>query len=745
MENSGRKRKVSGTILAGAFTVPAAMSAAQQNVTSANFFTEAATSVSDLFTKRTLNSFLKCAAYVILPSIALVAFGVFAYYAYKYYNGGGAKNGELEGDMFVEDEIGEEDEYSEDISPEEWKIFTEKKEPGYNERESCLIKLLEENRDKLGFNRTKIKVDSKVLEGILDEGDLKEDNEISDLLNKEKTVTFVIEGFESGRFRLRLKNDKEDEDKETQAIYTKFLATDKTNKFINLFNKIFEKSRKQNYEKIRLVLEQNGESVLLKTKGAGEDDVEINISKAEDEESIKKISLLRESIAYDFVEGEYDFLNGKLNNIKYTNKIKTLLNKIKVDDHHAVAKVGVIKKILEGTEDKDEIKKENHNYSSLAKFCEMCKKQNITDDKELRFTIKSVSSKYAGGTFAYELIIDGMYKDKDKDKGDEKVYFTTKPLKNDIGSVIHFLNNLEGLSEEEHTYCRFTKEGNSVFRTTYDNDNKVIKKEKLTEEGFKEIEDENNIELNINNDVFNINNNINNNGNGGEGDTENINDYRWNIFSKEEKEIFSEPVSLLWDIFKNILSSVPKVGNGIKVKNKVLISMLPEKDNAALIAELRDKGNEETFVDISGLNENGGLDLQITSANSEGKNIDNKVCTKFAVNDIDRTIAFFNYVFALCVKNTEKIVTFSKNGKGDILLNLVENGLINVNLSEWSRLNEDKEKNKKALAERDKDFNRILNALKGIEEEENKEENDLHNFSNQDDDSEENCNDNPFD
>ena len=87
MENSGRKRKVSGTILAGAFTVPAAMSAAQQNVTSANFFTEAATSVSDLFTKRTLNSFLKCAAYVILPTIALVAFGVLVYNAYKYYNG----------------------------------------------------------------------------------------------------------------------------------------------------------------------------------------------------------------------------------------------------------------------------------------------------------------------------------------------------------------------------------------------------------------------------------------------------------------------------------------------------------------------------------------------------------------------------------------------------------------------------------------------------------------------------------
>ena len=36
MENSGRKRKVSGTILAGAFTLPAAINAAQQNTTSAN-------------------------------------------------------------------------------------------------------------------------------------------------------------------------------------------------------------------------------------------------------------------------------------------------------------------------------------------------------------------------------------------------------------------------------------------------------------------------------------------------------------------------------------------------------------------------------------------------------------------------------------------------------------------------------------------------------------------------------------
>ena len=59
MENRGRKRKVSGTILAGTFTVPAAMSAVQQNAVSANLITDLPSSVSNFFTKKAGESFLK--------------------------------------------------------------------------------------------------------------------------------------------------------------------------------------------------------------------------------------------------------------------------------------------------------------------------------------------------------------------------------------------------------------------------------------------------------------------------------------------------------------------------------------------------------------------------------------------------------------------------------------------------------------------------------------------------------------
>ena len=51
MENN-KKRKLSGTILAGTFAVPAALSTAQQNITSANLFTDVCSSVSSFFTKK---------------------------------------------------------------------------------------------------------------------------------------------------------------------------------------------------------------------------------------------------------------------------------------------------------------------------------------------------------------------------------------------------------------------------------------------------------------------------------------------------------------------------------------------------------------------------------------------------------------------------------------------------------------------------------------------------------------------
>ncbi len=59
MENRGRKRKVSGTILAGAFTVPAAMNAVQQNTVNANLFTESVNSVSDFFCEKILEKLFK--------------------------------------------------------------------------------------------------------------------------------------------------------------------------------------------------------------------------------------------------------------------------------------------------------------------------------------------------------------------------------------------------------------------------------------------------------------------------------------------------------------------------------------------------------------------------------------------------------------------------------------------------------------------------------------------------------------
>ena|GEM_PF-2822785 len=85
---SGKKRKVSGTILAGAFTVPTAMSAVQQNAVSANLLTDFSSSVVNFFTKKARESVLEYTAKKILPTVIVLLGVVFLveYFAHSKNN-----------------------------------------------------------------------------------------------------------------------------------------------------------------------------------------------------------------------------------------------------------------------------------------------------------------------------------------------------------------------------------------------------------------------------------------------------------------------------------------------------------------------------------------------------------------------------------------------------------------------------------------------------------------------------------
>ena len=83
MENS-KKRKLSGTVLAGTFAVPAALHAAQQNITSANSFTDLCSSASSFFTKKAGESTFSFLASRIVTcfGVAFVVLGLYGLYKY---------------------------------------------------------------------------------------------------------------------------------------------------------------------------------------------------------------------------------------------------------------------------------------------------------------------------------------------------------------------------------------------------------------------------------------------------------------------------------------------------------------------------------------------------------------------------------------------------------------------------------------------------------------------------------------
>jgi|GEM_PF-4823663 len=83
MENS-KKRHLSGTVLAGAFAVPAAMSTAQQNVTSANLFTSLYSTASNFFTKKAGESTFSFLASRAIACIGITVVVVSLYKLYKY-------------------------------------------------------------------------------------------------------------------------------------------------------------------------------------------------------------------------------------------------------------------------------------------------------------------------------------------------------------------------------------------------------------------------------------------------------------------------------------------------------------------------------------------------------------------------------------------------------------------------------------------------------------------------------------
>lgn len=97
MENN-KKRKLSGTILAGTFAVPAALSTAQQNITSANLFTDVCSSASSFFTKKAGESTFSFlfSRFVTCIGVVVVAIGLYRLYKYLFPNENGGNNSKEE-------------------------------------------------------------------------------------------------------------------------------------------------------------------------------------------------------------------------------------------------------------------------------------------------------------------------------------------------------------------------------------------------------------------------------------------------------------------------------------------------------------------------------------------------------------------------------------------------------------------------------------------------------------------------
>ena len=429
MENRGRKRKVIGTILAGTFAVPAAMSAVQQNAVNANLFTASINSESNFFAERSLKNFLKVTTYAILPAVIVALLGVLGIYKlYKYFTSTKTSSTKTSAES------------------DYWKVLNSE-EKLYKH----FFGFLRTYGEKLGIVGTRIEVDSKVLLSVLDETFMSNLKNIKDLLNKKEKVTVSInEISDLGFLSLKIINeDIEDIEDIEDGLPTKYFADD-TPGFVNFFNKIFEKSSKQNGNDIKLVLKEKDNELFLGVEGAGANEKDqINFFKDSETdvgEKAKKICelfpdlALVKAFAKDYKKVEYDEINKML--------IKKVLENVDLKGKKFKAKVKDLKTVLQKeTEQYDE--KDKAGINSLGHFIYVCNEKNKEDYDSLECEIENVFDPNVG--WCIRFLINDIK--SGKDEGETSVWYSTNPLCNDTDALIKFFNMLFEANKDKNGAC----------------------------------------------------------------------------------------------------------------------------------------------------------------------------------------------------------------------------------------------------------------------------------------------------
>lgn len=236
---SGKKRRLSGKILAGAFTVPAVVSAVQQSTVSANVLTDTILPSMKNFFFPANYSVLQSLTKRVLPSILItlvVALGLVKL--------GSVKKKQEEGvsDFFVEKEYVEE---------------------GLEEQIKKLLDFLESSKEELGLEYTLFELDVEDFKEILATDNIN-NKELEEELKGKNKITFRFTTFQSDSDYFVIKTGEERE------FYTKPFYKSKEN-VLKFFNSLFKKTMEQQNRTSRLNLKfENGKFILEILKENGE-------------------------------------------------------------------------------------------------------------------------------------------------------------------------------------------------------------------------------------------------------------------------------------------------------------------------------------------------------------------------------------------------------------------------------------------------------------------------------------------
>ena len=432
MENS-KKRHLSGTVLAGAFAVPAAMSTAQQNVTSANLFTSLYSTASSFFTEKAGESTLNFLVSRIGTCIGVAVVVVGLYKLYKY----------------------------------SLSIGEEKKEGNISEKKEII-----EGKNKLDDGQVK-----KILESVLKEKEkyIKEviEEKVKKILGPDKvseeTVSKIYSELDLKKFKeanLNLESvTKEDEEENAKKVAVKILK-DKIKEVYgkDIENKMSEKiqavyrgfivRKKQKEQQIKKVYDENKEfleNFRIKSKQA--DEFLVDLKK---EEGAKKEEVAKKEEEANFVE-----VSAKVEN----NTVKVTFKKDKEE------------KTLN-------IEKSNEGLKKLEKFVELSKE----------FMKKTILALYTCGD-AQLLKKFEIKKEKvsefvnfDENINNEKVQVTSERNNDEV--IFTFTNG----NEKKTLGIQVTKEGYNKLKELiklardYHEKKEVVKKEVVKKEVVKKEE-----------------------------------------------------------------------------------------------------------------------------------------------------------------------------------------------------------------------------------------------------------------